>query len=230
MFRRIGKLFSRRQFILLLAISLFAGSAYVLGWSSLLTVKRVEVVGAPTKGDREVIGTVVEIGDRLARVDTRAVALDLKKISWLKSAHVSRNWLQGSVTITVTTREPLAIVGDKFIDSEGVSFSLPHREKFNVPLILADTKQAKGFAASLIDTLPLSFRKNIEVVSVEGLQTATLLINLKEGNRIRPLTVRWGDEANGSLKLRAYQSLLALPENAKIVFMDLSAPHAPIVR
>jgi hypothetical protein len=44
------------------------------------------------------------------------------------------------------------------------------------------------------------------------------------------LTVAWGDLTNMSLKVQVFQALIALPENSKITEIDLSAPHAPIVK
>jgi len=32
------------------------------------------------------------------------------------------------------------------------------------------------------------------------------------------------------LKVKVYQALIALPANKKVTFIDLSAPHAPIVK
>ena len=95
---------------------------------------------------------------------------------------------------------------------------------------MASTPQSIKFASTLIQNLPTAFRNYVEVVSIEGLQTATLLINRSKVKQAPELTVRWGDAANISLKIRVYHSLLALSENANIVFMDISAPHAPIVR
>ncbi|MEI9908175.1 MAG: hypothetical protein WDO06_10125 [Actinomycetota bacterium] len=47
---------------------------------------------------------------------------------------------------------------------------------------------------------------------------------------LRTINIFWGDATSTKLKVRVFQSLIALPENVNISFMDLSAPHAPIVR
>lgn len=218
-----------RRVALLAVVLIFGSCGYVLGWSSILTVKHVTTVGAPTIIDRALISQEVLLGERMARVNTRAVAAALKKYSWLKEAKVDRDWFHRAVTITVVTRIPIASIGKSYLDSAGIRFSLPHPERFNVPSIVASQQESIVFAATLVESLPLSFRKRIEVVSIEGLQTATLLIDRSTDTRKRELTVRWGDAASTSLKMRVYQSLLALPENANINFMDISAPHAPIV-
>jgi hypothetical protein len=44
------------------------------------------------------------------------------------------------------------------------------------------------------------------------------------------LEIRWGTNSDNELKLKVYKALLALPENSAIKRVDLSAPHAPIVK
>jgi hypothetical protein len=51
---------------------------------------------------------------------------------------------------------------------------------------------------------------------------------LAQGERI--LEVKWGINSENELKTRVYQAILALPENNKITKIDVSAPHAPIVK
>jgi hypothetical protein len=46
----------------------------------------------------------------------------------------------------------------------------------------------------------------------------------------RNVEVRWGLATDNELKAKVYKALLAQPENAKLKRMDLSAPHAPIVK
>jgi hypothetical protein len=46
----------------------------------------------------------------------------------------------------------------------------------------------------------------------------------------RKLLVQWGSLEELALKVRVYKALLALPENKSINKIDLSAPHAPIVK
>jgi cell division protein FtsQ len=46
----------------------------------------------------------------------------------------------------------------------------------------------------------------------------------------RKVEVRWGFATENELKAKVYKALLEQPENAKLKRMDLSAPHAPIVK
>jgi hypothetical protein len=46
----------------------------------------------------------------------------------------------------------------------------------------------------------------------------------------RDLRIFWGANEKSALKMQVLRALLALPENEKIRRVDLSAPHAPIVK
>ena len=51
-----------------LVLLIFGGGSYVLGWSSLLTVRSIEIVGAPTKESEITVNRSLglEIGEKLA--------------------------------------------------------------------------------------------------------------------------------------------------------------------
>jgi hypothetical protein len=49
-------------------------------------------------------------------------------------------------------------------------------------------------------------------------------------NNGKKLEIRWGTDSENELKLKVYKALIALPENAEIKRVDVSAPHAPIVK
>ena len=58
------------------ALILLAGASYLLGWSSLLTVKNIVVVGAlDTQGSLQIENmSDIHPGEKLARLETRVVA------------------------------------------------------------------------------------------------------------------------------------------------------------
>jgi hypothetical protein len=53
---------------------------------------------------------------------------------------------------------------------------------------------------------------------------------LEVDNAGKNLEIRWGSDNDNELKLKVFKALLALPENAAIKRIDVSAPHAPIVK
>jgi len=108
-----------RRLALLISALLLVGAAYVLGWSTLFTVSSIEIKGSTTQ-----VSTGIVKGQKLARVEPRAVAAQFENLDWVADAKVSRNWINGKVTIDLTERTPVAIYNNKVIDSMGKSFVL----------------------------------------------------------------------------------------------------------
>jgi hypothetical protein len=75
-------------------------------------------------------------------------------------------------------------------------------------------------------TLPADLKEALSVVKVRGSGALVLVVN----NAGKNLEIRWGSDSENELKLKVYKALIALPENASIKRVDVSAPHAPIVK
>jgi cell division protein FtsQ len=218
----------RTRLLLSIVFILIVTAGYVLGWSSLFTVKQVVVVGAPNPSESFVIEHAVHVGGKMARLDTKALRHSLEKFSWLDHSSVSRNWLKGKVTVHVWARTPIAQFQNHLVDSSGVIFDLPSVDVRKFPLIIGQSVTSAKFAAQLLTELSAQLKVQILSVAVHGNDFATLAINDPVLNR--PLTLTWGDQSNLSFKVKVYQALIALPENSTITTIDLSAPHAPIVK
>lgn len=203
-------------------------AAYVLGWSSLFTVKQVVVVGSPNPSESFVIEHSIRIGGKMARLESQTLAKSLKKYTWLDHSNISRNWLKGIVTVRVWTRTPIAQFQNHLVDETGVVFDLPSVDTSHMPTITGQDDASVKFAVSILTALPEQLRAQVSGVLVHGSDSAILTINDLTLKRV--LTVAWGDETNMALKVQVYQALVALPENSKIQKIDLSAPHAPIVK
>ena len=109
----------RSRLILFVSGVLLISATYVLGWSSLFTVSSVEIIGTKSQ-----LSSDISVGDRLARIEPRAVAAKFEDLNWVADAQVSRNWVSGKVTIEITERTPVAIFNKTVIDSTGKSFAL----------------------------------------------------------------------------------------------------------
>jgi cell division septal protein FtsQ len=210
-----------RRLTLIVAALLFAGATYVLGWSTLFTVSSVEINGSSTP-----INTGIITGQKLARVEPRAVAAKFETLDWVADAKVSRNWINGKVIIDLTERTPVAIYNNKVIDSTGKSFVLRARPSTQLVQIQASDLTAATKAVIFFTTLPADLKSALTVVKVRS--TGALVLEVNNGGK--NLEVRWGIDGDNELKLKVYKSLLALPENAAIKRVDVSAPHAPIVK
>jgi cell division septal protein FtsQ len=210
-----------RRLILIVAALLFAGATYVLGWSTLFTVSSVEINGSSTP-----INTGIITGQKLARVEPRAVAAKFETLDWVADAKVSRNWINGKVTIDLTERTPVARYNNKVIDSTGKSFVLRATPSTQLVQIQASDLTAATKAVTFFTTLPADLKSALTVVKVRSTGALVLEVN----NAGKNLEVRWGIDGDNELKLKVYKALLALPENAAIKRVDVSAPHAPIVK
>jgi cell division septal protein FtsQ len=81
-------------------------------------------------------------------------------------------------------------------------------------------------AIELFRKLPLSLRQNLISISASS-NSSIWSVEMRENRR---LLVQWGSLDDLALKVNVYKLLLALPENKSIKRIDLSAPHAPIVK
>ena len=196
-------------------------------------MKKVEIAGAPTTAVQAEIEkkSQIEVGQQLARVNPQSVSRKIEKLSWIKEASISRDWLSGVVAIEITPREPLAFfnsdqVPGQTIDEEGQLFSLPGYKNPDLALISAKSPDSALKANELFTALPENFRRSITSMMATSSNTFTLNSTL-EGRDIR---IRWGDSQEMALKISVINSLLKLPENKQIKLIDVVAPHAPIVK
>ena len=210
-----------RRLIILISTVTLAVATYVLGYSSLFTVSSVEIIGS-----KSAINSGVSIGQKLARVEPRAVAAKFERLDWVESADVSRNWINGKVTIQLIQRTPIAIFNNRVIDSTGKSFQLRSEPSRPLIQIQAGDLQAAVSAVEFFTSLPEDLKSTLTVVKVRSTGAFVLEVN----NSGKNLEIRWGTNTDNELKLKVYKALLALPENSAIKRVDVSAPHAPIVK
>lgn len=215
-------------FAVLLVLTVLGGSSYVLGWSSLLSVKKVVVVGAPNPSEAFAIQHNFRIGEKMARLESQKVGTALKTYTWLDHASIRRNWLKGIITVRVWTRTPIAQFQSHLVDQNGVVFDLPNIDTTHLPIITGTNSNSTKFATSLLSALPQIMRTQVSGILVRDIDWAVLTI--ADPSRNKNLSVVWGDLTETSLKVKVYQALITLPENVKVTYIDVSAPHAPIVK
>ena len=211
----------KRKLIAAGVVAAIAGATYVLGYSSFFTVSSVEVVGS-TKA----IDTGIIKGQKLARVEPRAVATRLEKLNWIESVDVSRNWINGKVVVEVNQRTPIATFKNQVIDSTGTSFVPQGAQPAGLIEIQAGSTEDATKAVNFFTQLPEELKSTLTIVKVR-VSGAFVLITENNGKK---LEIRWGTDSENELKLKVYQALIALPENAEIKRVDVSAPNAPIVK
>ena len=211
----------KRKLIAAGVVAVIAGATYLLGYSSFFTVSSVEVVGS-TKA----INTGIIKGQKLARVEPRAVATRLEKLNWIESVDISRNWINGKVIVELNQRTPIATFKNQVIDSTGTSFVPQGAQPEGLIEIQAGSTEDATKAVNFFTQLPEELKSSLTVVKVR-VSGAFVLITENNGKK---LEIRWGTDSENELKLKVYKALIALPENAEIKRVDVSAPHAPIVK
>ena len=208
--------------LIALATAIFVGAAsYALGWSTLFTVSSVEVTGTDQRLPQN-----IKVGEKLARVEPRAVAATYEKFAFVQDAQVSRNWISGKVTISITSRTPVAIFNNQAIDESGKVFALKGELPAALPQIQASSVELAVAAVEFMNSLPEEIRSNLKILKVRSTGAYVMDVDVQG----RKVEVRWGFATENELKAKVYKALLEQPENAKLKRMDLSAPHAPIVK
>ena len=222
----------KTKIIATFVIILIAGAGYLLGWSPFFTVKEITVVGAPTTAEASMIEQTSRIikGEKLARLEPRNVRALLRNVSWLDHSTVNRNWIRGLVVIRVWPRTPVATYRGQLMDRGSNVFDLPNINSRTLPLIIAGNRSSAQFAISVLTLLPTTLQSDLVGLTVASLNSATLSLRNISPSGAKILQVVWGDTSSMDLKVKVYQALIRLPENVNISEIDLSAPHAPIVK
>lgn len=210
------------------AALIFAALVYLFAWSSIFSVSSVTVTGAPTQETQNTILKIADIsqGEKLARVEPRAIAHRISSITWIKRVEISRNWISGEVGIVVTPRTPTAYFNGATIDASGTIFSLPGFTGGDLPEVSAGTAQLGLSAISLFRSLPYDFRSQVLSLSAHNDSNFAMQIALNG----REIQILWGKNEKSELKIQVIKALTALEENKNIRRIDVSAPHAPIVK
>lgn len=211
----------KRKSILVVSTLILSGATYILGWSSLFTVSAVAITGT-----NNVVQPGIVKGERLARVEPREVSAKFEELDWVESAEVSRNWINGKVTIAIVERTPVAYFNNKVIDSKGNIFVARSTTSKNLIQVQAASDIDAVRAVKFLTALPDELTSQLQTIKVRSSGALVLQITHKGKN----LEIRWGSNSDNELKFKVFKALIALPENAEIKRVDLSAPHAPIVK
>jgi len=212
---------------ILIATALIGALTYLLGWSSVFSAKRIEYNGITDL--LQISAVEKRVGDltgtKLARIEPRQIANSIKGISWVADADVSRNWLKSSVKISVKPRTPIGALGSQYIDATGAIFD-SIGPRVDVPAVNAPSPQIGLAAVELFASLPEDFRQDVMSLTARNADDFAVEIHGTQGK----LTLRLGGADELPLKIKVFKALVALGENKKISTIDVSAPHAPIVK
>jgi len=227
----------------LLVISTIFGSAYLLGWSSLLSVSQVSVSGSSAVNlvlsELSKNGIEPKIGDQLARVDVRSIKKTLGQLDWISNSDVSRNWFDKKLSIVVQERVAIAktISAQNLslnFDSKGFVFTPTSPKQLVAQSALPSvTSQSPSNGdltsiAALLEQIPADLRyllSDLESISI----TKSSFILMDTRHNSSTLRINWGGATDIGQKSKVLAALLKLPENKGIKQVDLSQPDSPIV-
>lgn len=227
-----------------LSIAGFAGLAYILGWSSLLSIDKISIEGTSAQSEiqKKLQIDKVEpiVGNQLARVQNRAIEQSLTKLDWLASSEVFRNWLERSVQIQVKERVAVArALNEKNqmvnFDSEGNIFKptsdIQKQKQENLALVstAGSSKQDLADVALLIRMIPIELEYLIDdLEQIAVTKTGSILMqSLINQNKVE---INWGGIDLIEQKFIVLKALIKLPENKGLSRIDLSEPNAPVVK
>jgi cell division protein FtsQ len=216
----------RRVVALLLFMGLVVGGVWLVYFSDLLAVERVEVEGTRTLGSEQVREVAaVPAGQPLARVDLDAIRARIEALAVVRDAQVTRTW-PDRVEIHVEERVAIAVVdiGGQIrgMDAEGVVFREYPRPPSGLPQVRtsSDTRSdALREAALVVESLPGDITRRVDHVAVGTIDQISLV--LRDGR-----TVVWGSAEESEAKSEVLSGLLGQPART----YDVSVPGQPTTK
>ncbi|WP_235900717.1 cell division protein FtsQ/DivIB [Lolliginicoccus suaedae] len=218
----------RWRFVLagLLVVGLLAGAFAVAWFSSLLSVRSVEVQAAPSVPEEAVRGVIdVAEGTPLLQVDTHEVAARVAGIPKVAEARVSRV-LPSTLRVEVVERVPAVFFdgpgGSHLMDAGGVVFAVEPPPEGLPRLVTEEPGEddpATRAALDVLASLAGEMRGMVEEARAGSRVDVQLL--LTDGR-----TVIWGDAGDSAYKARVAEALLTQPGQV----YDVSSPSLPVIR
>lgn len=205
--------------------AVFALLVWAIGFSSLLSVRHVEVEGAAGARAAEVRRVAdVPVGLPLIRVDVDAVRDRLLERPELAAEVTVRRAWPSTIAIRVRPRAPALVLRDgstlRIADTGGVIYTTVAKAPPGLPVVTASgpngaTKEAVRAALSLITALPPDLEAKVGSITVSGADLVRF--------RIGRVEVVWGGDAEPERKVQLIRELLRTAPKR----IDVSAPDTP---
>jgi cell division protein FtsQ len=210
----------RRWAWALLAILAIVAVAWVVGWSPVLSVREVRVLGVdPTVAAEVRQVAAVRLGTPLAQVSSADVTARVETIPTVASVEVRRGW-PNVLVLVVTERVALAVVADgsgfTLVDGGDATYSFTKTRPAGLPLLTAPDGPARLAALSVLTALPDQLRS--QVVAVRAGTANDVVLTLRPGTR-----VNWGGADQGARKAQIVTALLV----RRPALIDVTATDLP---
>lgn len=209
-------------------LAVLVGLVWAVGFSPLLAVRKVEVVGVPASEVAAITRLAqVPMGEPLVRVDRTAVATRVAELATLADVSIERSW-PSTLVIHADPRVPFLVVKNpqgqlKVVDETGVAYAQVSVAPAGVPVVNAATpealsRDALAAAVSVVRVLPAGLQRQVAKVTVSSANLVTL--------RIGHTDVVWGGIDQPERKLAIMTALL----KGRPMVIDVSAPDTPVTR
>lgn len=215
------------MFWLALLLTALTGTAgYVCYFSPLFGVRSVEVTGARSVRDNEILAAAqVPMGDPMLRVDTAAIARRVAAIPRFASAEVERSW-PSMIMIKVAERVPVAFLrapdGIKLVDPSGFPFVRVPVPPAGLPEFVvaraSPADPATQAAMWVLQGLPDKLHAELLTLTAQG--PNDIRLTLSAGREIR-----WGGAEQIPQKIAVLQALLTQPGKV----YNVASPESPTI-
>lgn len=209
--------------LLLLVLAVIAALVWMVGWSPVLSVREVRVLGVdPALAGQVRQVAAVRLGTPLAQVSSGAVTARVETIPTVASVEVRRGW-PNVLVLVVTERVAVATVADgggySLVDAGGTAYSQTATRPPALPLVTAPAGPARSTALLVLTGLPAALRS--QVVAVRAGTISDVVLSLRSGTQ-----VSWGGSDQGVRKAQIVQALL--PRRPQLI--DVTAPTLPTTK
>ncbi|MBD8507764.1 FtsQ-type POTRA domain-containing protein [Hoyosella sp. G463] len=210
----------------ILVVGLLVGGFAVAWFSSLLSVRSIEVQAAPSVPEEAVRGVIgVPGGTPLLQVDTHDVAARVAGIPKVAEARVSRA-LPSTLRVEILERVPAVFFdapgGSHLMDAEGVVFAVEPPPEGLPRLVTDEPGEDDPATRAALDVLAsLAGELRAMVLEARAGSPVDVRLALSDGR-----TVIWGDAGDSAYKARVAQALLTQPGQV----YDVSSPSLPVIR
>lgn len=233
---RSRRRFSRRQWarrwlvwryllVGFVVLALAATGVWFVYFSDTLSVQGVDVVGADSGRDDEVlVRAAVPLDGPLATADLEAIETRVRSLDFVASVDVTREWPH-DVRISVVERVPVAVVrrGELIlaVDKVGKTFNSYKKVPAGLPLIETDDvndTDALEEAVTVVDALPPEVASVVDHLDLVSSDQIDLVLDDER-------QVHWGSSADSDNK---GEVLLVLLKQKAGVY-DVSVPGTPTI-
>jgi cell division protein FtsQ len=206
-------------------LAVFAGAGWLVGFSPVLAVERVDVMGTHRIAASSIRkAAAVPLGLPLPRQELAAIAGRVSSLSQIESVEVSRRW-PDTVRVSVVERRPVLGVrqpeGFVLIDTRGVAFDSQPTLPSGVLQADVDSSNVGVLreVGAIATAMPAPLRGRVERLRATSRSSVTVVLN--DG-----VQVNWGTSADSALKADIVLALL----KRKPSTIDVSSPHNPAIR